>query len=269
MSYYQTKDGINLNFHLYGKGKPIVLITGFGGYQEIWLKQISYLVSMGYQVLTYDHRNMGQSERTACGHTLRRLTTDLTELLDFLAINHAAFIGHSMGGSVLFALIDSKPSLIDLACIVDQSPYMLNTTNWHFGFMNFTAQNYKTQCQKAPDTKETLHGLDSDVAHRLNLIKAKFPFNRQNNLDLLQEHIPYDWRDLIKYTDRKIAVFASRQSPYYNAKFAEWMCHNNLHTRCAILDNCGHDIMAEIPSQFNQLLRHFLLASGYLPGGGN
>ncbi|MCT6889788.1 MAG: alpha/beta hydrolase [Lactobacillus sp.] len=265
MSYYQTEDGIKLNFHFYGKGKPIVLITGFGGYQEIWLKQISYLVDMGYQVLTYDHRNMGQSERTANGHTLRQLTADLINLLGFLGINHAGFIGHSMGGSILFALIDTKPDLVDLACIVDQSPYMLNTTNWHFGFMNFTSQNYKIQCQKIPNINETFQGLNSDVAHRLNLIKAKFPFVRQNNLDLLQEHIRYDWRDLVKYTNCKIAVFASRQSPYYNAEFANWMCQNNLHIKCAILDNCGHDIMAEKPRQFNQLLRHFLLSSGYLP----
>lgn len=265
MSYYQTEDGIKLNFHLYGKGKPIVLITGFGGYQEIWLKQISYLVDMGYQVLTYDHRNMGQSERTAYGHTLRQLTADLINLLGFLGIDHAGFIGHSMGGSILFDLIDIKPDLVDLACIIDQSPYMLNTTNWHFGFMNFTPQNYKIQCQKASNINETFQGLNSDVAHRLNLIKAKSPFVRRNNLDLLQEHIRYDWRDLVKYTDRKIAVFASRQSPYYNAEFANWMCQNNFHIKCAILDNCGHDIMAEKPRQFNQLLRHFLLSSGYLP----
>lgn len=32
-----------------------------------------------------------------------------------------------------------------------------------------------------------------------------------------------------------------------------------------IVDNCGHDIMAEVPDRFNQLLRHFLLKNRYLP----
>jgi len=265
MSYYLTSDRVKLNYHVYGNGRPIVLVTGFGGYQEIWTKQVSYLLNMGYQVITYDHRNMGESEKTLNGHTLQRLTDDLIGLAKFLNISHATFIAHSMGGSVLYDLIQTKPNLVDLACIVDQTPYMLNTKDWHFGFMNYTLENYKEQSKIIPEVHETLHGLDTEVFNELNLVKTKYPFDRQSNMDLLQEHIKQDWRNIIITTTQKIVVFAAKKSPYYNYQFAEWMAKHNSRIEYAVLDDCGHDIMAEVPRRFNQLLRHFLLKNRYLP----
>ena len=43
------------------------------------------------------------------------------------------------------------------------------------------------------------------------------------------------------------------------------MSKHNLRIEYAVLDDCGHDIMAEVPQRFNQLLRHFLLKNRYLP----
>ena len=140
--FFKTSDDVKIAYSINGKGKPIILITGFGGYQEIWTAQKQYLLQMGYQVITYDHRNMGKSERTAKGQTLSRLTQDLIELLNFLQISQAVFVGHSMGGSVIYNLLKVKPEIIKFAIIIDQSPYMLNTSNWHYGFMNYTKDNF-------------------------------------------------------------------------------------------------------------------------------
>ena len=32
---FKTSDGIRINYYVYGTGKPVVLIHGFGGYQQI------------------------------------------------------------------------------------------------------------------------------------------------------------------------------------------------------------------------------------------
>ena len=80
---FKTSDNVEINYQLTGKGKTIVLVNGFGAYQEIWSAQVPFLNKLGYQVLTYDHRNMGKSQRTEKGHTIERLTQDLNELTSF------------------------------------------------------------------------------------------------------------------------------------------------------------------------------------------
>lgn len=80
---FKTSDNVEINYQLTGKGKIIVLVNGFGAYQEIWSAQVPFLNKLEYQVLTYDHRNMGKSQRTEKGHTIERLTQDLNELTSF------------------------------------------------------------------------------------------------------------------------------------------------------------------------------------------
>lgn len=261
---FETIDGIKLNYQLRGQGKPIVLVEGFGSYQEIWTKQVEYLVQMGYQVITYDHRNFGRSQRTEKGHNLQQLTNDLIELMNYLHIANAVFIGHSMGGSVLYNLMQTKPKLIKLAIIIDQTPYMLNTPIWPYGFMNYAADNYLTETTKTPAIRETWQGLNNQVNVGLSNARVKYPFNRQDNLDLLQEHSRLDWRPVIETSPVKMVVFAAKHSPYYDYHFSDWMKEHGQQVETVVLDNCGHDIMAEVPERFNQLLRHFLLKNRYL-----
>lgn len=61
-----------------------------------------------------------------------------------------------------------------------------------------------------------------------------------------------------------IDVIAAVQSPYYNFLFAKRIAAQNDQINMALVDNCGHDIMEEVPDRFNQMLRHFSLKNRYL-----
>ena len=76
MDFY-TNDSIRLDYQDRGKGQPVVLVEGFGGYQEIWSQQVDYLLDMNCRVITYDHRNHGHSQRTKQGLKIDQLATDL------------------------------------------------------------------------------------------------------------------------------------------------------------------------------------------------
>ena len=145
---FKTSDNVEINYQLTGKGKIIVLVNGFGAYQEIWSAQVPFLNKLEYQVLTYDHRNMGKSQRTEKGHTIERLTQDLNELTSFLKIKQAIFIGHSMGASIIFCLMKNNPKLVKQTLLIDQSPKMLNDENWKYGFMDYTKENYLKNAKK-------------------------------------------------------------------------------------------------------------------------
>lgn len=189
---FTTSDDVKINYGITGKGKTVVLVNGFGAYQEIWSAQVPFLNKLGYQVLTYDHRNMGKSQRTEKGHNILRLTQDLYELISFLEIKQAIFMGHSMGGSIIFCLMKNHSEIIDQALIVDQSPKMLNDDSWNYGFMNYTSKNYVERCQERPRVHETYAGLDDDVYAKLMKAKKANPFDRNDNVDLLENHMSLD-----------------------------------------------------------------------------
>ena len=255
---FKTSDEVEINYELIGKGKTVVLVNGFGAYQEIWSAQVPFLKNLGYQVLTYDHRNMGRSQRTEKGHNINRLIQDLHELISFLKIKQAIFIGHSMGASIIFGLMNRWPEITKQALIVDQSPKMLNDNNWKYGFMDYTNKNYLKKCQERPHVHETYNGLDDNVYAELMKAKKAYPFDRQDNVDLLENHMSIDWRRVLETTSIPTKFFVAKESPYYCEGYEKWLEQKNDKISSFIMSPSGHVIMAEIPQQFNEKLKDTL-----------
>ena len=97
-------NGIKICYKIKGDGYPVILIHGFAK-KEFWVCQIDEL-SKTFKVIWYDNRGVGKSDRPNEPYTMELLADDLKGLMDFLGINKAHMIGHSLGGMVLqhFAL---------------------------------------------------------------------------------------------------------------------------------------------------------------------
>ena len=256
---YLTNDGISLNFQSFGAGQPVILVEGFGGYQEIWQAQIDYLVEMNCRVITYDHRNHGKSQRTSRNLTISQLAKDLAGLIDYLQLKVPILIGHSMGASVCYAYIQ-KYGNVKAVMAIDQSPKMLNDSEWEYGFENFTSDNFEENISYPNKIHETLHGLNNRVAFSLNKVRSQYPFNRKENVELLKDHFKRDWRPSLINCEIPMTLVLAKESPYFDYHFGDYLVQNKKITSI-VLDNCGHDIMAEIPEVFNQTLRHFIFTS--------
>lgn len=257
---FQTSDGVELDYQVRGKGQPVVLIEGFGGYQAIWQAQVDYLLQMNCQVITYDHRNHGMSQRTDKNLTIEQLTADLAGLITYLQLDKPILIGHSMGASVCYAYLKSFSNVKSVLAI-DQSPKMLNDNNWKYGFENITESNFSKQLVKTNNIHETLHGLARQVALKVNQARTQYPFDRQSNLPLLFDHVQKDWRQTLLTSKIPISLVVAKMSPYFDYHFAEQFSKRNSKINSVVIDNCGHDIMAEVPEVFDQTLRHFIFSS--------
>src|SRR5260370_2385257 len=53
-----------------------------------------------FDVVTHDHRGIGQSDRTRSGFTVDRMAADVIGLMDVLEIERAHIVGHSTGGAI-------------------------------------------------------------------------------------------------------------------------------------------------------------------------
>ncbi len=95
-------DGAELDVATDGNGDAIVLIHGFPLTREIWNAQTSQLAKT-HRVIRPDLRGMGRSSAPDGPYLMETLAGDLAAILDAMAIDRAAIVGHSLGGFVALA----------------------------------------------------------------------------------------------------------------------------------------------------------------------
>ena len=105
-------NNIELYYEIYGAGKPLVLISGLGYPSWQWHKMVPLLAEK-FQVITFDNRGVGLSDKPAGPYTAQMLAADTAGLLDALNIEKAVIVGHSMGGFVAQAMALDFPQRVE------------------------------------------------------------------------------------------------------------------------------------------------------------
>jgi 3-oxoadipate enol-lactonase len=120
-------DGTPLAYTLHAapaSGAPrLVLIHSLALDRSVWNATVEQL-STDAEILVYDCRGHGRSDRTAGPFTAELFARDLTELLDHIGWNSASLAGCSMGGCVALAFAGLHPDRVDALGLID-------TTAWY------------------------------------------------------------------------------------------------------------------------------------------
>jgi pimeloyl-ACP methyl ester carboxylesterase len=102
-------NGTSLYYEVTGNGTPIVFLHGFTCDHRNWDPQVRYF-SKKYKVITYDARGHGQSSMP---DTIPySYADDLAALMDYLKIEKAVIVGHSMGGTPAFFYAFNHPERV-------------------------------------------------------------------------------------------------------------------------------------------------------------
>jgi pimeloyl-ACP methyl ester carboxylesterase len=115
-----TVDGVGLNYEVTGNGPTIALTHGIGGSGADFEPIIAGL-ARNYQVLTWDVRGFGASERPADGYGIARFAKDLAGILDHIGVDQAVIMGTSMGGTITQRFILDFPQKTAAAVIMSTS----------------------------------------------------------------------------------------------------------------------------------------------------
>lgn len=111
-------NGITMAYDDDGSGSPLLLIHGFPLCRRMWHPQIRALVSAGFRVITPDLRGFGESDAPEGPYSMDLFADDLTGLFDHLGIAEAVVGGMSMGGYILFNLLERYRPRLKGACFI-------------------------------------------------------------------------------------------------------------------------------------------------------
>lgn len=104
-------NGIDMYYEIHGEGIPLVLIMGLRRNIEWWYCQIPEL-SKHFQVIAFDNRGAGRSDKPEMEYSIRLFADDTAGLMEALGIESAHILGVSMGGYIAQELAINYPGKV-------------------------------------------------------------------------------------------------------------------------------------------------------------
>ncbi|MGC5170632.1 alpha/beta fold hydrolase [Microbacterium sp. DT81.1] len=267
MPKISTSDGVRLNYLESGdaRGRPVLLVAGFKAAATSWRPQLASLEKAGYRVLALDRRGHGSSDiGPGGGHTMERHGADIGDAIRLLGLQDATVVGQSMGGNSIWALLsqDGSAGIRDVV-IIDQTPKMLNSDDWPYGFYDYDATNATTFfAESIPNPGR--HSLASKGPVRvarllrgMDLKAAKMPFTPAE-LQLLNDHASRDWRPAVATSPVPALFVAGRESDFWPSEHAAASAALSPLASSVVIDEAGHATNIEQPKAVNEALLAWL-----------
>lgn len=105
-------DGAVLRALSQGQGRPVLLVSGLAGSAAFWDDNAATL-ARSFQVLRFDQRGIGASDRGSAPCTIDQLARDCLAVLDAAGVERATVLGHSTGGCIGLALAHQASERLD------------------------------------------------------------------------------------------------------------------------------------------------------------
>ena len=116
MDLFTRKDGLSLHYDTMGEGYPVVLVHT--AYENASIFQnVAKELAKSFQVVLMDLRGHGYSDKPR-EIKFNEFADDIIQLLNYLYIDEAAFIGHEMGAAIIADLSERYPNYVSSLTMV-------------------------------------------------------------------------------------------------------------------------------------------------------
>lgn len=177
---------IDIAYKMFGKGDPIVLVSGYSAPLEFWDSTLLEKLASNHTVIVFDNRGIGNTTSGNNNFTIPQLADDTSGLLDALKIKKADVMGWSMGGFIAQELALKHPDKVGKLII------------------------YASICggkESAPPTPDVMKVFSNQTGTSLDRIKGFIPLlfppewrtqnpNYLQNLPAITENIPNETLNL-------------------------------------------------------------------------
>jgi non-heme chloroperoxidase len=275
----KTWDDVTLRYIQAGPapGSTLLLIPGWAQTAAQWRKQIDYFSSHKYNVIAYDHRGQGESDKPSHGYRIARLAADLNDLILQLDLKDVTIMGHSMGCSVIWAywgLFASSRNRIKNLILVDQSACMIPDPSWSpekaasiSVFLKPGMAFELANALRGPEALQAVTGLvGSMFTSTISEEDLKWTLQQNSKMSydnaatLLIEHSYNDWRDVLPTIDVPTLVIGAEQS-LMSVETMPLIANQIPGAKVRVFgkeEKGSHFIFWENPDLFNKVVEDFL-----------
>ncbi len=112
---------IDIAYKMFGKGEPILLISGASAGIDSWDPSTLASLSSNHTVIVFDSRGLGNTTTGSKPYTIEQLANDTASLLDALGIRRADVLGLSLGSFIAQQLAITYPEKVNRLILVASS----------------------------------------------------------------------------------------------------------------------------------------------------
>jgi pimeloyl-ACP methyl ester carboxylesterase len=261
-------DGVRIHYVEAGRGEPVLLIHGLNASTFSFRYTISEL-ARHYRVVAVDRMGCGFSDRPAGGdYSLTAQATLLARVMDQLAIERAAVVGHSLGGAVAMRLTLAYPERVSRLVLVDSA----TDREMHFGALPATYLRHLLPIaslfalQRAWFRRLSLRSAVHDPAHLTpEVLDGYFRTSRMKGhlraLGLLFAHGRRDGPLAFERIRQPTLILWGEHDRWLPPDRGEELERRIPDARLLLIRSAGHLPLEEQPDSCNQALLEFLRSS--------
>lgn len=274
-SFY-NHDGTKIHFKDAGKGRPFILIHGFGASMDTW-RYLEGALKSEYRLVFLDLKGHGYSDRPRDErYSLEDHAEVVMGLVEHLKLSNVVLVGHSLGSVIaLFAALktqkistDKVSGIVLLAGSLDPEnlPLFLRLLRFPiFGWltMKLTTASFRTRLV----LKKAFHD-DEKVTDSLVELYSKYqriPGTDYALLKTAEQMIPQDaswFEQELRGLDIPVLNIAGEHDEIISRVSAEQVCKVLPRCRLAVVEGVGHVPHEEAPQKVVSLLKDFI--TGFL-----
>ena len=250
-----------LNYSEQGSGHPVFLIHGlFGSLSN--LGNLARHLAADYRVISVDLRNHGDSFHDS-EMSLFSMAEDILELMDYLQLPAAYFVGHSLGGKVAMQLAMTSAERVKGLVVVDIAPVDYEDNNINIINNLYNLSNVDIKDRKAADSYLSGQGIELSVrAFLLKNLRRKSDgaFDLKLNIQAIKQH--YKTQIAVAPKGENFVgpclFLKGENSPYIESQHLPII--QSIFPKSAVhaVEDVGHWLHAEKPDLFNQLVSQFI-----------
>ena len=246
----------NLSYKKIGKGKPLVLVHGYLGGQNMWKFQEE--LKHDYELIMPSLAGYGESANLTAPSTIRENAEQVFELLNHINIDTFYLLGHSMGGMIVQEMAALRPSRVEkLICFGTGSIGVLPNR-----FETIEESRHKIKTIGIKETRENIAKtwfVDYLKGEGYQLcLEEGAKASTQAALASLDAWDCWDGREQLSQIVSPTLILWSNQDRSYDINQQNILIKGIKNSRLEVIENCAHNSHMEKPKLVNNAIKNFL-----------
>jgi proline iminopeptidase len=278
-SHVRTYDGAMLHYKVFGKGAPVLLLSGGPGLNGDYLLPVATELSKTHQAILLHQRGTDKSRNyviDASTMTLKMAVSDIETLRAHLKLEKLILIGHSWGGGLAMAYAAQHPARIQALILVSSVGVNMGSLK-DFG-SNIRSRLTPTDLEAAAFWSEPAREKANPERAGYEYMRAILPgyvFERRNALLMIENLTPesfnpfvaelmlmdlarnYNVQAAMSGFKQPVLIVQGRQDPI-GEPTANQTKQTLAQAGLEFIEKCGHFPWVEQHEKFFSIIRDFL-----------